>query len=230
VKVKYPALMVGGAIPMAVAAMVVASSGSAHAQQPRPGMTRAQPRLSTPNYRTSPRLLNHFQVLRRETQFKKGKAARIASASASDALLFNPTVTALYQLDLSATELIQTSSGPVWIVPGGAGACILTGQATATPQPVPGENFVGCNSTATMLAHGLVIEGGKSGAQVVVGLVPDGTTSVTLTPQQGNAQTVSVANGIFRAPAPQQAFSVEPTGPSGAQSQATTNFMAVANP
>lgn len=227
-KAKYPTVMVGGAIPMAVAAIVVASSGSAHAQQPRPGMTQAHPRLSTPHYRTSPQLLSHFKVLRRETQFK-GKAARVASATASNALLFNPTVTALYQLNLSGTELIQTSSGPVWIVPGAAGACILTGQTSATPLPVPGENFVGCDSTATMLADGLTIEGGKTGAEIVVGLVPDGTTSVTLAPQQGNAQTVSVTNGIFRAPAPQQAFSVEPTGPSGAQSEAKTNFIAPAN-
>ena len=118
----------------------------------------------------------------------------------------NPRVVARLQLNVSDTQLVHTSAGPVWVVPGAKGACILAGQMTATAAPVLGENSTGCGLAAGILSGGMVVGGGDgSGASRIFGLVPNGTTHVTLTSATGRQQEIPVLSNVFLATMPTSA-------------------------
>ncbi|MGO9958709.1 MAG: hypothetical protein ACLP50_22560 [Solirubrobacteraceae bacterium] len=115
----------------------------------------------------------------------------------------NPHARAILKLNLSCTQLVRTHSGPVWVVPGGDGACVMSGQALATIAPRPGQNATGCDTTNGISQNGEVVRAGQAdGPSIVFGLVPDGNKSVTLTLATGAKQQVSVVDSVVRATVP----------------------------
>lgn len=145
-------------------------------------------------------LHSHFAVFRRFEH----RAADSASASTAPQIA-NPDVVARFGLDPSAIQRVDTSSGPVWIVPGTAGACVLAGQTSTTAEPVAGANFTGCSATASILANGLIVEAGDRSRNFVFGLAPNGDSSVTVTTPAGLRQQLPVVGNVV--------FANVPTGP-----------------
>jgi hypothetical protein len=146
----------------------------------------------------SPRLIAHFTV------FRRALAAGVSDAPAE--MVLNPHAVRFLRLNLSGTQLVRTGSGPVWVVPGRDGACVISGQATATNAPQAGQNYTGCDTTDGILQNGLMYRGnrvdGPSVSSILFGLVPDGNTTVTLTLATGARQHVSVIDNVVRATLP----------------------------
>lgn len=193
------------ATAIAAAALIVALSGgggtgsasaSRSAEQGRAGLTQAgaaRPCLN--GQAVSPGLRAHFAV------FRQVRTADLSTASAMT--VANPHVAALLQLNLSCTQLVRSGSGPVWIVPGRRGACVMSGQTAATIAPRPGQNLTGCSMTEGVLQNGEVVRGGQSdGPTILFGLVPDGNTSVTLTFATGIHRRVAVVDNVLRVTVP----------------------------
>jgi hypothetical protein len=136
-------------------------------------------------------LMAHFEVLRR---------ARTADVSQRfSAPVANSHVMKVLQLDLSRTQVVRTDSGPVWVVPGGEGACVMSGQASATIGPRPGQNYVNCDTTAGILHDGLVARASRAdGWSIFFGLVPDGNRIVTITSARGAHRRIPVVNNVVR--------------------------------
>jgi hypothetical protein len=165
--------------------------------------------ITARRYRINPKLAEHFAV------FRQARVADVSDPSADT--VANPNQATLLQLDLSATQLVQAGSGPVWIVPGAAGACVMSGQATATIAPQPGENYTNCNTMDGILQNGLVARASQAGGpSIVFGLVPNGNTSVTLTYATGAQEQVPVVNNVVRA--------VVPAGPANLTGPVTVAF------
>lgn len=178
------------------------ASASRSAKQGRAGSTQAgAARQCLNGQAVSPRLKAHFAV------FRRVGTADLSAASAET--VANPHVVAFLQLNLSCTQLVRSGSGPVWIVPGRRGACVMSGQAAATIAPRPGQNITGCGMTDGVLQNGEVVRGGQSdGPTILFGLVPDGNTSVTLTFATGTRRRVAVVDNIVRAAVPAGAVTV----------------------
>lgn len=172
------------------------SAGASRSAKQGAGSTQASAARSCLNGRAvSPRLRAHFAV------FRRAHTADLSAASAGT--VANPHVVAFLELNLSCTQLVRSGSGPVWIIPGHRGACVMSGQAAATIAPRPGQNFAGCSTTEGILRNGEVVQGGQSnGPAIVFGLVPDGNTSVTLTFAAGTQRRVAVVDNLLRVTVP----------------------------
>ena len=157
------------------------------------------PPMSTPavrRYRVDPRLAAHFAL------FRKARTANLTAPPTE--VVASPAAIAFFQLNPSATQLVQTASGPVWVVPGAVGACVMSGQATATTAPQPGKNGTNCDTTDAILKYGLVARlSRRDGSSMLFGIVPDGNASVTLTFATGAAaQQAPVVNNVVKATVP----------------------------
>jgi hypothetical protein len=195
---RYAALALLTSAALATVAYLIADTrgGSPATSTHDPTQALATRRCVTePTVRVSPRLSAHFAVFRRLPP--DGVSAPSADTVA------NPQVLAFLQLNLACTQLVRTPSGPVWIVPGRRGACVMSGQVSTTIAPRPGQNRVGCTGTDGILQNGAVVEGGqRNGPDVVFGLVPDGNTSVTLTFAKGAPRRVPLVNHVLRTTIP----------------------------
>jgi len=150
-------------------------------------------------------LLKHYKV------FGRARSADVPS----DAQIVNAGVVTRFQLNVGNTQLVQTDAGPVWIVPGSNGACVLSGAATATAVPQYGDNFVGCSDASSMLQTALTVQAySRGGGAFVFGLVPDGNGSVTVT-SAGQSTVIPVVDNTFKASVPAGNVTISYTGAAG---------------
>jgi hypothetical protein len=100
-------------------------------------------------------------------------------------------------LDMNSVSSVNVSSNvTVWIVPGSVGTCLIgtTGDGGWTSA---------CERNATVESSGIVYtRGGPVGAggaspETVVGILPNGITSITATPAAGTPVTAAVSNNAF---------------------------------
>lgn len=186
----------GAAAAVAVAGGLAIAAGTGKTSAAALSHHRAA-RLRAPRsgVQVSRKLISHFAVLRR---------ARVADVSNLSAdTVADPSVVARLQLNLTDTQLVKTGSGPVWIVPGAAGACVLSGQTEATSAPQPGQNYTNCDTTDSILQDGLVARAHEDGGPTILfGVVPDGNTNVTITSGSAPQHQVPVVNNVVRAMIP----------------------------
>lgn len=208
---------VGGAAGLAGAASKPTARHPAH----RPSLPQhlhsahyfADPRPSLTVQRQMDRSLHsHFAVFGRS----EDRVAKSASVSTVPQIA-NPYVAARLGLDPSAIERVDTNSGPVWIVPGSAGACVLAGQTANTAEPVAGANFTGCSTTASILANGLFVRASDPSGNFVAGLAPNSDSSVTVTTPTGPAQTLPVSSNVVYAKVPSGPMTMTLGNASGSQ-------------
>lgn len=123
-----------------------------------------------------------FAILRRPT-------------NAADALppsLLPAQFVGVYGADAALARHIEglPAGVDVWVVPGSRSLCLV------------GNSGASCGPDATMIDHGLAMSSGSAGnpgAQSIIGLVPDGVGSVTLTLTDGSQRTVAVADNGYAA-------------------------------
>ena len=126
-------------------------------------------------------------------------------------------------LDLSAARSSEVDGLTVSIVPGQANACAYvmpTGGAAQTPSWWGRSYPVGtCASVAETIGGGLRLWHGGSGQLTLVGVVPNGYSSVRITGTDGSAMTVPVVNNAYVArledPALRLGTALELRGPDG---------------
>lgn len=174
-----------------------------------PGQAAAQAAASARSYirraeriRVDPALIKKFHLLR---QARARATARTASASSvttvAAALSGLVELGATYGANPSLAG--ETTVGPtnddVWVVPGSTGACLVDVEG---PQGAGS----GCNSTSAVDAGELwtldTIPYGPGGAktQVLLGAVPDGNASVTVSWADGGTTVVPVTDNVYSVP------------------------------
>jgi hypothetical protein len=189
-----------GAVAAAACASAVAASGTsarplAHVSTPRAAVATTLPHT----------LLNDLAVVRAAVRRDaRGAHGRRNGALASESLpawlsakLAAGTgpfagVGAEPQL---ATYVQPSPSVGLWVVPATTGLCDFV------PRPLPGEpshTVGGCDTTATVVAGqdiGEIVPPG--GTPIVIGLAPDGISSVLVRNQDGTTQTATVVNNTY---------------------------------
>ncbi len=163
------------------------------------------------HHRVSPALLRHFALLRRtgihQGRSVQGRATSVAPASMPPAVqnMLDNMTSNNQELLLNVAETQQVSVGPsatAWVVPGSAGACIMTTTTVAPQLASHGAHALvaTCNSTSRILAHGLLAQVDQpDGTTKLYGLVPDGNATVTVTDPAGATATApTVSNVLLR--------------------------------
>lgn len=85
----------------------------------------------------------------------------------------------------------STDAGPIWLIPANGGLCL--GLEDTADQTLG----IACEDDDAVAARGTAIGDGTT----IYGIVPDDTTSVTVTPAGGAPRDVDVdANGVYRLP------------------------------
>jgi hypothetical protein len=147
--------------------------------------------------KVDPALVERFHVLQRQ------RRASVSSqvTTAADALVGLADVGQTYGANPS--QAAETAIGPghdeVWLVPGSSGACLVD---------VEGQQGAGssCNSSKAVDAGYLwtldTIPYGAGGTmtQVLLGVVPDGNTSITVSWTDGSTTVVPVNDNIYSVP------------------------------
>jgi len=96
-------------------------------------------------------------------------------------------------LDPSAAVFAGGTTDPVWVIPGSTELCLING-STATPGDLGGV----CGSISGAEEHGLAVTTeSASGTPIVLGLVPNGNTSVKVTNTDGTTEHVPVTNNVY---------------------------------
>ncbi len=94
-------------------------------------------------------------------------------------------------MDPSAAVFADAGACPAWIVPGSEQVCLvhaLNGGGTGGI----------CGTSAAIEQRGIAGTGeSPSGSPVVLGLVPNGNTSVDVTNTDGSKETVPVTNNVY---------------------------------
>lgn len=138
----------------------------------------------------SPRLYRIFSVLRSDKQ-----AGHRASAADSIPPLPAAVVEGMAHepgLDTSAA-VFAGGTYPAWVVPGTNEVCLIHG--AIGPRGVPGGV---CSSIGAVEQRGLAVTTeSATGAAVVLGLVPNGNSSVNVTNANGSTESVPVANNVY---------------------------------
>ena len=147
-------------------------------------------------------LVKNFHLLR---QARKNTVARTASTSSESTVA--AAISGLVELgatfganpSLAGETTVGPAKDDVWLVPGSSGACLVDVEG---PQGAGS----GCNSTSAVDAGDLwtidTIPYGLGGEriQVLLGAVPDGNASVTVSWADGGTTVVPVTDNIYGAP------------------------------
>jgi hypothetical protein len=149
-------------------------------------------------------LVRNFRVFR--------PASRATARAASDPAGQFPGVSPdlVSQWVLAVGDSVQiTNNVPglnLWLIPGSTGTCFMM-TTKSNPLPVGG---CGSNSRAVAGEQMMALESpaGYPGGEVVIGLAPNGNTSVTLTRADGSTESVPVAQNVYVAETAQQIKSV----------------------
>jgi hypothetical protein len=157
----------------------------------------ARATASSARHSVSP-LARHFRVFRN----RRAHAADFATPAMAQIL------TQQYGLELDQTQVVTLSpSLRVWLYPGTQGACMYW------PDNEPRAGLVRsgiCNPIMSSIESGDMVgedtAAPGTGGGTVIGLVPDGVTSATVTLSDGTQRTVPVANNVYSAPAGAQGF------------------------
>jgi hypothetical protein len=144
---------------------------------------------SSPSPAASVRLREVFNVLRVGSQ-----GAHSAYASAEQPLPAAVVEGMRAQAGVDPSEAVYTGGiYPTWVVPGGTTICVVVG--TTGPTSVPSS---ACGSISVAEQRGLAISTENSnGAPIVIGLAPNGNTSVEATNTDGTTETIPVANNVY---------------------------------
>jgi len=147
-------------------------------QWPRPGISR--------------KLRAHFELFR---------AARTTGASVTavpEPAGILKRWEAVYQLNFSQTQVVTNGVAQLWIIPGAAGACVVTNPAGG---PIV---YYDCNFTRGIMSNGLVMDGlDPDGTDdTVSGLVPNGNASIDITSTTGAVQRAPVVDNVVTATVP----------------------------
>jgi hypothetical protein len=143
---------------------------------------------AVPKARVSTRLEHLFGVLQTSARTHGASAAAAQPLPAAIKEGVSQEVT----LDLSAV-VFAGGAYPTWVIPGSTEICLM---ANATK---PGGSPGGiCGSIAAVEQRGIAeTTEGASGSPVVLGLVPNGNTSVEVTNANGTKETVPVTNNVY---------------------------------
>jgi hypothetical protein len=182
-----------------VAAVLVAASGSAvalgetgdhgHAGSP-PGMKLATAPRHGRQPKISQRLDQAFSVLHR-SGLSAHNTSILPGLQGLSAIPDN--------LDV-ADAVVIPATYPVVIVPGETGVCLLNGPLgmTAAEAGAAGQLGGTCSSVANAEKYGLAeTTESASGGPMVVGIAPNGNTSVTVTSSNDTTQRTPVTNNVY---------------------------------
>jgi hypothetical protein len=166
-----------------IAAAIVVTAGMASSEGSATKHVSAAPRP-----RVSARLDHIFRVLHASA---RTRGASVAAAQPLPAAI-EEGVSQQVTLDLSAA-VFAGGTYPTWVVPGSTEICLM---ANATK---PGGSPGGiCGSIAAVEQRGIAeTTESASGSPVVLGLVPNGNTSVDVTNANGTKETVPVTNNVY---------------------------------
>jgi hypothetical protein len=187
---KMPSTLVGFVMIMGVAAAVALISLPARASGVARRSAHVERRAGGSSI--SEVLRAHFALLREVRQ--------ASIAQLPDGVLEGSGVD-MFQVDRSQAQVVHTVSGPVWVVPGAAGACVVTVTAPAAAGPLAGQTipYASCEVTATIERQGLLALGSQpDGTNVVFGIVPDGNADTSVTLASGQQSTVPVFDNVMR--------------------------------
>jgi hypothetical protein len=169
-------LLALAAIVVAVAVTTAGASSKNHAVKLHP---RRSPVVSA-------RLRQMFEVL------DGTRRARSASVGAS----YEPLPAAVAQgmssqgMDPNAAVFVG-GTFPAWVVPGASEVCLVVG--TTGPNSVPSADC----ATIAASESGLALVTRSAGQPVVLGLVPNGNTSVQVTNTNGTKESIPVTNNVY---------------------------------
>lgn len=79
----------------------------------------------------------------------------------------------------------STPAGPIWLIPANGGLCLGLENTT------DGSLGAACEASSDVIARGTTVGDGTA----IYGIVPDGTTTVTVTPTGGTSTAVPVGTG-----------------------------------
>lgn len=205
-------LIIGCLAILAIATSVAMASGAnsgsplpkalGHRHAPGEALSRTGATKSLPVRHTINRsLVKHFAVLRRATRPSAWTAGASSENIVATAVGYLSALNKSYGAD--ASQAAETTIGPghvdVWMVPGGTGACLVDLEG---PQGAGST----CNGAAAVDAGELwtldTIPYGASGAmtRVLLGLAPDGNSSVTVSWAGGGSTVVPVSNNVYSVP------------------------------
>lgn len=140
-------------------------------------------------------LMANFAVLRRPGRMARvaGSTASVLPAAIASDLSSNNPVAA----DVGAAVDVATAdSGHVWVVPGQLGACMVVPQTA--PGDLPGSYVSSCNRAPRLDAGKFRLAEFAGGAEILVGLAPNGNRSVSFTRVEGGAPiNVPVVNNVY---------------------------------
>jgi hypothetical protein len=100
-------------------------------------------------------------------------------------------------LDVAATQEVSTPNGPIWVVPGSTGACVITSYGGSVHSATGA-----CALTSKMAQKGLGLLGRitnvRTGVDTLFGIVPNGVSAVQLGSTTGpSTSTPVVDNGVI---------------------------------
>jgi hypothetical protein len=145
---------------------------------------------SSPAPAVSARLAQLFKVLSATNLGARGVAARTGAQPLPASVVQGMSN---YEPDLAPAEAVFTGGVyPTWVVPGSSEVCLVVG--TTGSRSVPGAT---CGPTAKAEAGLTGMTETDSGQPVVLGLAPNGNTSVEVTNADGTTENVPVTNNVY---------------------------------
>jgi hypothetical protein len=138
--------------------------------------------------RVSSKLQRHFRVLRAVPRAAdEGTPAPSLAPGAAAAIATNGYV----QVNVAQARFVPASNGGVWVVPGSDGVCVVQNDSDTT---------TGCGTT-TQADNGDLIQTTSAGGSpnYVLGLAPDGNSSVTVAFANGSVESVPVTDNVYEA-------------------------------
>lgn len=179
-KFTLPALGLAAIAVAAIAATLIASTASAHKARHRP---RAAAATSG-----SMAILNAFSVLRKPAASGGAPLPPSAESAASD----ESSQAAKIEPELTAEVKVQAQY-PVWIASENGQLCLIQSGVVG-----PGVADSACGSYEEALAGKLIkFSTTPSGTPVIVGLAPNGNTSVQATEASGSSHALSVKENVY---------------------------------
>jgi hypothetical protein len=174
-------ILVSALVAIVAASAVTAAMASSEGHAARPN--------ATSKHAVSARLDRIFRVLQR---------ANVRAHGASVATDAQPLPAAVveglsHQVGMEPSAAVFAGGAyATWVVPGSTEVCLM--HEALTPQDVPG----GVCGSIQAAEHGLAVTSeDAAGAPVILGLAPDGNTSVKVTNADGTTESVPVTNNVY---------------------------------
>jgi len=143
-------------------------------------------------------LLKHFKVLRR------ARVADLTTASVpaivAEGFTSGPHSSTFRPDPADAQEVSVSATASAWIVPAATGLCEYDPAPVSWVEGADGGpgGFAGCSSVSAVdSGNDVNNEFGPDGQQRVVGLAPDGNSTVTMTATDGLSETVPVIDNVY---------------------------------